>query len=79
MVLLILDRTQKNRILQVHHFRNAATFGAEEPALSDGRAVDQIIRGTQKLAQEFRFRDQIGSLGMGGEHAVLDIHARVQG
>ena len=65
--------------LQVHHLRDAAAFRPEQFALRRGRAINPIIRRAEKLAQQRGFRGQISALGVRRQHAVLDVHARIQG
>ena len=77
-VLLVLDRAEQDGIFQVHHFRHAAAFRPEEFALRGRGAVDGVVRRAEEFAEQLGFRREVGALGMGGEHAVLDVHARVE-
>src|SRR5436190_16991557 len=77
-VLLVLHRAEENWILEVHHFRHAAPLGAEQLALGRSWAVNELVRSPEKFTQQVSFGRQVGALGMGREHAVLDVHARVE-
>jgi hypothetical protein len=77
-VLLVLHGAEQQRILQVHHFRHPAAFRAEQFALGRCRAVDHFVRGAEVLAQQFRLGHEVGALRVRRQHAVLDVHARVE-
>ena len=75
---LILHRSEQHRIHQVDHLRDAAARRPEEFALCRRGARDLLVRRAQVLAQEFGFGGQIHALTVRGEHAVLNVHARIE-
>ena len=77
-VFLVLDRAEQERIFQVHHFRHAPAMRAKEFALGGRGAVNFVIGSAKEFAEQIGFGRQVGALGMGGEHAVLDVHTRVE-
>ena len=77
-VLLVLHRANQHRVFQIHHRRHTATGWSEQFTLGLGGAVDRVVRRAEELAQQLGFRGAIGPLRVGGEHAVLDVHARVE-
>ena len=77
-VFLVLHRAEQDGIFQVHHFRHAPAFRAEQFALRGRGAFDDVVGRAEEFAEQIGFRRQVGALGVGGEHAVLDVHARVE-
>ena len=53
-VFLVLHRPQQNRIGQVHHLGNAAPRRPKQNALRLGRAVDNVVRRAEVLANQLR-------------------------
>jgi hypothetical protein len=51
---LVLHRAEQQRVLQVHHFRHAAAFRAEEFALRGRGAINHLIRRAKIFAEQFR-------------------------
>ena len=78
-VLLILNRAEQNRMLQVHHLRQAAAGRTEELLLCRCGAVDSVVGRAEEVAQQLRLGGEVGPFRVGGEHAILHVHARVQG
>ena len=78
MVLLIVHRAEQDGILEIHHFRHTTAAWAEEFALRGRGAVDHVVLGAEEFAEQGGFRREVGALGMRGEHAVLDVHARIE-
>ena len=77
-VFLILHRAEEDWVFEVHHFGDAAALWAKEFALGWSGAIDDVSGIAEVLAEEIGFGGKIGALGMGGEHAVLDVHARIE-
>ena len=53
-VLLVLNGTQQHRVGQVVHFRYTPTRRTKQNTLRLGRALNDVIRGPQKLSDELR-------------------------
>ena len=77
-VFLVLDGPEEDRVLEVHHLRDAAAPGAEEFALGGRGAIDLVVDGAEEFAEEGGLGGEIHALAVGGEHAVLDVHAGVE-
>src|SRR3954469_17636379 len=67
---LVLNGAEQDRILEIHHLRNAAAFGAEQFALRGSGTLDHLIGRAEEFAKKVGFRSEVRALGMGGEHAV---------
>src|SRR5947209_521021 len=63
MVLLILDRAEKDGILQVHHLGDAAAFRTKEFALRGGGAIDHRVGSAKELTKQVSFGGNISALG----------------
>ena len=77
-VFLVLDGPEQHRVLHVHHLRHPAAARTEQLPLGGGRAVDQILGGAEVFTQELRLRGEVHAFTVGCEHAVLDVHARIE-
>ena len=75
---LVLDGAEKQWVVQVDHRRNAAALGSEQDALGFGGGVDEVFRRAEEQADQLRLVLVEGALQVGGEEAVLDVHARGQ-
>ncbi len=77
-VLLVLHRPEKDRVLQVHHGGHPSTRRAEEFALRRGRTLDEVVFRTQEFAEQVSLGNEVHSFRVGGQHAVLHVHAGVE-
>ncbi len=74
-MLLVLHGAQKHGVGEIDHLRHTAPPGTEQDALALGRAVDDVVRGAQILADERRFVLVEGPLEMRRQKPVHDVHA----
>jgi hypothetical protein len=74
-VFLVLHRTQEHRILQVDHRRHAEPLRTEQQSLALGGARDQIVGRPEILADELGLVFVERALEVGGQEAVLHVHA----
>jgi hypothetical protein len=77
-VLLVLHGPEQDRVLQIHHLRHAAAGRAEKFALRGSRTIDDVVGGAEVLAEDFRLGGEVHPLAVRRQHAVLDVHARVE-
>ena len=77
-VLLVLYRTEQHRVLEIDHRRHPTPGRTKEQTLRLGGRFDRVIGRTEELPQQLRLGHVEGSLQMGSEKAVLDVHSRVQ-
>ena len=75
---LILHWAEEDGGLQVHHFGNTAPLGPKQFGLGRRRRVNHVIRRSEKLTKQICLWRVIGALGVGGQHAILNIHSRIQ-
>ncbi len=75
---LVLDRANEGRTLEVNDPGNSAARRSEERLLRFRWTLYNVIGTAKILAQEVRLALEKGSLEMGGEKAILDVHSRRQ-
>jgi len=74
-VLLILHWPEQNGIGQIHHFGNAAAGWPKKDPLRLGRAINDVFRRSEVLADQLRLVLIEGPLQVRGQEAVHDVHA----
>ncbi len=74
-VFLVLHGTKEDGVGEVHHLGNAAAGGSKEDALRFRRAVNDVFRGAEVFADQFRLMLVEGALKVAGEKAIHDVHA----
>src|ERR1041385_320793 len=77
-MLLVLDWAEKYRILQVHHFRHAASLGTKQLPLRGSRTINHLLGSAEVFPQQISLGSKVGPLRMGGQHSILDVHARIK-
>ena len=75
---LVLDRANEGRALEVNDPGNSAARRSEERLLRFRWTLYNVIGTAKILAQEVRLALEKGSLEMGCEKAILDVHSRCQ-
>ncbi|MCG3162480.1 MAG: hypothetical protein JMDDDDMK_03735 [Acidobacteria bacterium] len=73
-MLLVLNRTEQHRILQINHRRHAAAARAKESPLAFGRAINDVVGRAEELAYEFGLALVERALQMRGQEAVHHVH-----